>query len=83
MSNRTVVGSFEAPGPKRSTRDIESMYAEVTETAMKHPGQWILLFEDSKNNVAPKPFQGPKWERAYRKIGKLHRTYIMYRGEDA
>lgn len=66
---------WEAPPHNGATK-----WQAVANEIMAKPGEWALIINEGKPQVAPKVFKGEQWERRYITKGGGFKLYVRYVG---
>jgi len=78
----TIKWETPAPSAKKGRQSKKTL--ALIEAGKSRPNEWFVLHEGAKGRPAPRPFNGPQWERAYRTFWvegeTVHRTYVRYIG---
>ena len=85
LERKVYMSEIKWATPPTSVRKAPvSRLSALAQAGIANPGSWFILSETAKSRPAYKPFNGPMWERAYRKEeseGKVvHRLYVRYIG---
>ena len=84
MKGVNMEPKWEAPAPVSNKRRRSERVQALIDAGVNNPNQWFVLYEGVKARPAHRPFNGPQWERAYRKVyindQTVQRTYVRYIG---